>query len=350
MNIFICFTGQGSQKTGMCADFLNHPNYHQITKNIFDQANEILGYNIGEIMLDSEKNPELNQTINTQPAIGINAEIIWSILKNELNARNSELLKNVKFMAGHSVGEYNALSASGILNFQTKLLLLKTRAKAMNNASECYEKSAMIAILGAEIEQIKKIIEVLEKDHGYKVEIANDNGANQIVLSGTVDAIDFISKNYKDLCLAKAIKLNVSGGFHSSFMEVAKIQFEKDIENISMNACNSNVTPVISNVTGELFPENNLIEMKKLLCAQITSTVNWRKTMDFIFSQNIRKIIEIDNCNIQSNKANGPSPVLINLAKKHFANNFECKNENEKLETHCIQDVESLENFLMNEI
>jgi [acyl-carrier-protein] S-malonyltransferase len=338
MNVFVCFTGQGSQKSGMCLDFLENNQYSEITRQIFSKSDKILGYKISEIMLDENLNQQLNQTINTQSSIGINAEIIWNIFLKKISDKKIDIKDQIAFIAGHSVGEYNALSAAGVFDFETKISLLHKRGLFMHEAS-LLNSSGMIAILGSEVNFIEKIIDQIFSEKNLKLEIANDNGAEQIVLSGKTEAIDFLEKNYKDFGMKKAIKLNVSGAFHSSLMASAEKKFAEKIneiwpEQIKIENNQLENTKILSNVTSEQFAQNDSSEIKKLLCMQITSRVRWREIMDFIFNNGITKILEI-----------GPSPVLTNLAKKHFSK----RNSETQLENFCISNLNDMEKFFETE-
>jgi [acyl-carrier-protein] S-malonyltransferase len=332
----------------MCSDFLKKKEYKEIVEKIFEESDKILDYKISDIILKQSLENELNQTINTQPAIAINAEIIWNIFLKEICDRSKDFLSQISYFAGHSVGEYNALCAASIFDFRKKLLLLKERALAMQEAST-KNISGMIAVLGVQASELECILCNIFSEKKIKLEIANDNSSEQIVLSGTKEAIDFFEENYKNYSIKKAIRLNVSGAFHSSLMAQAEMQFAQKIneilvedneieDNYNHNFCVSQKDllkkiPVISNVCATEFPIENLSEIKKLLCMQITSVVRWREIMDFVFAKNITKIIEI-----------GPSPVLINLAKRHFAKNFPDK----EINAFCISDDESMNDFFQN--
>lgn len=333
MNIFLCFTGQGSQKSGMCEDFKNE--YPEITNNIINKANEILGLDMGDIMFKKEFSDKLNETINSQPAIGLSAEIILQNLINELKKIHKiNFLDKVSYFAGHSVGEYNALCAASVIDFEQKMKLLKSRAFFMQEAS-LLNKTGMIAILGHEISEIKNIILEINKSNKMSFEIANDNGALQIILSSKIENIDYLLNNYKDYGIKRAIKLNVSGGFHSTYMKGAEESFAHEINNILLDSnmmndiCKNKI--IISNVTASNFPLNNLSEIKKLLCMQITSIVKWRETIEIAFKKKVKYFIEI-----------GPSAVLGSIIKKHH----ELLKIDYPIKTYCISTVLDLKNFI----
>jgi [acyl-carrier-protein] S-malonyltransferase len=286
------FTGQGSQQLNMGKDFFDQ---FDIAKNVMNESNDSLGYKLSEkIFCDNAD--DLNKTIYTQPAIMANAMMIYNVLMNEC----PELKKKISYMAGHSVGEYNALCANGFFNIADGVKLLSARAEFMENA--CPKgMGGMAAILKVNHDSLNELLE--NSDLGDLVcNIANDNGAEQIVISGEIGAIDKVCAVAKDQKI-KAIKLNVSGPFHSSLMINASKNMENELNNYKFNTENL-VSKVISNVTADVFPENEE-EIKKLLVRQIVSPVRWRETILNVFNQyGIKNFIEI-----------GPKSVLTGLLK-----------------------------------
>lgn len=324
MNIFVCFTGQGSQKTKMGLDFSLEAEYKDLVNEVLRESDEILGYKISDIIANSECEALLNQTIYTQPAIALNAEIIWRVILKKFGQEN--FFKQISCMAGHSVGEYNALCAAGIINFKEKLLLLHARAKAMENACKLHP-SGMIALLGVDFDVVQNLLQDnLLKD--LVCQIANDNGAGQIVLSGECKAIEIVAQISSNYGIKRAIPLKVSGAFHSVLMKGACEEFAGQIEQIfkQKNDFLSGNFEVISNISVAPFG-NNLTDLKNTMVEQIISTVRWRETMDYVKKKNITKIIEI-----------GPSPVLTNLAKKHFS-------AEDGITALCVSNLNELENL-----
>jgi [acyl-carrier-protein] S-malonyltransferase len=284
----ILFPGQGSQVVGMGAEFYNS---FDIVKKIFAEADDRLGFKISKIIL-SGPDSELKLTQNTQPAILTVSYAIYSVLKNESNFDQ----KNIKFLAGHSLGEYTALLCSQSLDFKDALFLLFERGKAMQEAVPI-GKGGMLAVLGTEIEEINKFISEL-KNKGI-CEIANDNANGQIILSGNIELIEEMQKILKDK-KKKSIILPVSAPFHCSLMIPAANKMEEKINSINFKKPNYEI---ISNVKST--PVNNPEEIKKLLIEQIYSKVRWRESIQFMSNNQINEFIEI-----------GPGKVLTGLIKR----------------------------------
>ena len=284
----ILFPGQGSQVVGMGAEFYNS---FDIVKKIFAEADDRLGFKISKIIL-SGPDSELKLTQNTQPAILTVSYAIYSVLKNESNFDQ----KNIKFLAGHSLGEYTALLCSQSLDFKDALFLLFERGKAMQEAVPI-GKGGMLAVLGTEIEEINKFISEL-KNKGI-CEIANDNANGQLILSGNIELIEEMQKILKDK-KKKSIILPVSAPFHCSLMIPAANKMEEKINSINFKKPNYEI---ISNVKST--PVNNPEEIKKLLIEQIYSKVRWRESIQFMSNNQINEFIEI-----------GPGKVLTGLIKR----------------------------------
>lgn len=285
------FTGQGSQKLNMAQDFIEKYDFAAEIMNKIDNA---LGYKLSEI-IHNDNPSKLNQTINTQPAILANAMIIYQAI---LQKYGNKFTAEVQYLAGHSVGEYCALCTAEVFDFEEGAKILRARAIAMENSCEA-GTSGMIALIDADINKIDNLLKDPLLDNKI-CEIANDNGAKQIVLSGEIEAINVVSEIYKNYEINRAIKLEVSGAFHSSLMKSAAINFTQDLKNFSFNQPKYQV---ISNVTVDLFSNN----VADLLIKQITAPVRWREIMNFAYAQGIRNFLEI-----------GPAPVLANLAKRSF--------------------------------
>ena len=205
----VVFPGQGSQTIGMGKDFFYN---HKIVKELFNEADEALNMKLSKIILDGPKD-ELDLTINTQPAIFLISYSIFNVIKKEFNID----LNKAKYFAGHSLGEYSALSLSGYLNFSDTIKLLKIRGQAMQEAVPKNE-GGMLAILGTSIEEIDKIIHNNKND--FKVYVANDNCEGQIVISGQNKDLIRFSNILKSIKI-KNIKLPVSAPFHCLLMKKA---------------------------------------------------------------------------------------------------------------------------------
>ena len=284
----VIFPGQGSQNVGMGKIFYEN---FSIVKDLFDRADEILKFSLSKIILDGPKE-ELNLTINTQPAIFLISYSIFQVLKKEFNKD----LSKAKYFAGHSLGEYSALSCAGYLGFEDTLRVLRKRGDAMQNSIPSGE-GGMLAVLGSTVENIEKILE--ENKNIFTVHIANDNSDGQIVLSGKTKDLDESIKILKELKI-KNIKLPVSAPFHCNLMNKASKIMKNEIEKLKINKA-ENI--LISNVTAKEIL--NIEELKKLLIRQIESRVRWRESVINMINNDVNHFIEI-----------GPGKVLSGLIKR----------------------------------
>ena len=284
----VIFPGQGSQVVGMGKDL--HGKF-EIVKNLFKEADEILNFSISKLILEGPKE-ELDLTINTQPAIFLLSYSIFNIANKEFNID----LSKAQFFAGHSLGEYSALSCAGYLKFADTLKILKIRGEAMQN-SVPKGQGGMVAVLGSTVETVEKLLQENEKK--FKVQIANDNSEGQIVLSGKNEDLKSLTVVLKENAI-KNIKLPVSAPFHSSLMKNATIIMKKELERL--NFINSELK-LISNVTAEEI--SNIDDLRELLTRQIESRVRWRESVIYMIKNNINHFIEI-----------GPGKVLSGLVKR----------------------------------
>ncbi len=284
----VIFPGQGSQSVGMCKQLYENFDY---VKDFFKLADETLDYSISKIILEGPKE-KLDLTENTQPAIFLVSYSIFQMIKRESNIN----LNKAKYFSGHSLGEYSALAACGSLEFQNALKLLSSRGKAMQSAVPKGE-GGMLAVLGAEINDIKILLE--ENKSNYSCYIANDNSTGQIVLSGLNSELEkiIIDLNKKNI---KNIKLPVSAPFHCKLMQKATFIMKSKILDTNFEKP-KNI--IISNVTATETQE--IEEIKKLLISQIESPVRWRESVIYMIKNGVTDIIEI-----------GPGKVLSGLVKR----------------------------------
>jgi len=284
----VIFPGQGSQLIGMGKEFFDKYN---LVKNLFEEADDVLKINLSKIILEGPKD-QLNLTINTQPAIFLISFSIFNVLTKEFNID----LNKAKYFAGHSLGEYSALSSAGYLGFSQTIKLLRTRGDAMQNAVPNGE-GGMLAVLGSTVETVEKILK--ENQNKFIIQIANDNSEGQIVLSGKNKDLDNLIEILK-LEKIKNIKLPVSAPFHCNLMrkatEIMKIEIEK------LNFSNGK-NILISNVTADEILNKD--ELKKLLVDQIEKRVRWRESVVYMINKEVNHFIEI-----------GPGKVLSGLVKR----------------------------------
>ena len=284
----VVFPGQGSQIVGMGKEFFEKFNS---VKRLFEEADDTLKFSLSSIVLEGPKD-KLDLTANTQPAIFLISYSIFDTIINKFNIN----LKQAKYFAGHSLGEYSALSSAGYLSFSDTIKLLRKRGEAMQNAVPKGE-GGMVAVLGTNVEKIENIL--FENKNEFKVQIANDNSDGQIVCSGKTNDLNTFIEILKNENI-KNIRLSVSAPFHSFLMknatEIMKIELEKTkFSNVDLK--------LVSNVTAKEI--TNKEELKKLLIDQIESRVRWRESILNIIQSGVNQFIEI-----------GPGKVLSGLIKR----------------------------------
>lgn len=289
--IFV-FPGQGSQFVGMGKDLYDE---FDIAKQAFDEVDEILGRKLSNIIFNGPIE-ELTLTENAQPAIMAVSIATLRVMKH-LFGPSFFSDYGVKYVCGHSVGEYTALCAAGALTLESTVKLLEIRSRAMHEASlKC--NGGMVALLGAEINEVEDILKSTKID--AICEIANDNGGKQVVVSGTMEALEMLPGLFKNSNVKRLIKLQVSGPFHSSFMKPADEKVLKFLKGIEVNRP---AIPFVSNVTGK--EENNPKIIKLLLAKQIISRVRWREMILHMTGSGVSNFVEV-----------GPNKVLSNLIKR----------------------------------
>ena len=285
----ILFPGQGSQSVGMGSELYKN---FDLIKKIFKNADEKLNYPISKIILEGPES-DLKLTKNTQPAILTISYCIFKLMVEEFNIQ----IQDIKYFAGHSLGEYSALVSSDSLSFSDAVYLLHERGKSMQEAVP-EGRGSMLAVMGLKTEDIKKYLSLRNKDKGI-CEIANDNSDNQVILSGDKSAIMEISKILKEN-KKKSIFLPVSAPFHCSLMKPAAEKMDPIIKNTIFK--NPSID-LVSNVTAE--PTKDSEKIKSLLIKQIYSKVRWRESIMFMIDKGVTEFIEI-----------GPGKVLSGLVKR----------------------------------
>lgn len=258
MKAFV-FPGQGSQFVGMGKDLYETS---PLAKELFDKADEILGFKITDIMF-AGTDEQLKETKVTQPAVFLHSVISALCLGDDFAPA---------MVAGHSLGEFSALVASGALDFEDGLRLVAARANAMQKACEA-NPGTMAAIIGLSDEKVEEICAEVSKN-GKLVIPANYNCPGQLVISGDVEAVNEACEKLKEAGAKRALPLKVGGAFHSPLMQPAKDELQKAIENTTISAPKC---PVYQNVDAK--PHTDAADIKANLIAQLTSPVRWTKSV-----------------------------------------------------------------------
>ena len=279
------FPGQGAQFTGMGKTFYDNSAF---AKKLFEQANEILGFRISDVMFGGSEE-DLKQTAITQPAVYIHSVIAFKSIES---ARPD-------MVAGHSLGEFSALVANGVLSFEDGLKLVSIRARAMQKACE-QTPSTMAAILNLSDEKVEEICAQVQAETGEVVVPANYNCPGQLVISGTVKGVEIACEKLKEAGAKRALILPVGGAFHSPLMEPAKAELKAAIDAAHFNAPSC---PVYQNVVARGVVGKE--EIKQNLINQLTGAVKWTQCVQAMVADGASKFTEA-----------GPGKVLQGLILK----------------------------------
>jgi len=276
------FPGQGAQFVGMGLDIYN---YDSKSRELFEKANEILGFRITDIMFNGSEE-DLKQTNVTQPAIFLHSVILANALGDNFNPQMA---------AGHSLGEFSALVAVGVLDFESGLKLVSARANAMQKACEI-QPSTMAAVLGLDDFTVEDICQRISD----VVVPANYNCPGQLVISGTIAGIDRACELLTEAGAKRVLKLNVGGAFHSPLMESARVELQSAID---LTTFNEPLCPVYQNIDAKAHTDPQQIKVN--LIEQLTGPVKWSQIIQAMIDDGATSFIEV-----------GPGNVLQGLVKK----------------------------------
>ncbi|WP_339803346.1 ACP S-malonyltransferase [Paenibacillus sp. FSL R5-0744] len=284
--IAFVFPGQGAQAVGMGKDVYDAlPN----SRAVFEKGDEVLGFPLSKLIFEGPDS-ELKQTVNTQPAL-LTASVAY------LEALRGQGLKP-DYVAGHSLGEYSALVAAGVLSYEDAVTLVRLRGRFMEEAVPGGQ-GAMAAVLGAEREALAALCQTISEENGV-VELANVNCPGQIVVSGSQEGVNGVVQRVKEAGGKRAIPLEVSGPFHSSMMRAAADRLAEELKKVTFNTPN---VPVIVNVTAS--PVTDPEEIRELLVRQVYSPVLWQDSIEWLIADGVDTFVEI-----------GSGSVLAGLIRK----------------------------------
>lgn len=280
----VLFPGQGSQFVGMGADL-----FEARPELLGDRSERILGWSLKQMCMEGPEE-NLTRTEHAQPALFALSYAMWDVFIDSINERPSGA-------AGHSLGEYSALCASGSIDYDAALEVVAARGQAMAEAAD-REASGMAALLGADLGTARSVIQE-SGARGGRLELANINAPGQIVVAGGAKDIDWLTENARDLGVRRVIPLKVAGAFHSSFMEPAALAVESALQGLEVS---EPAFPVWSNTTAE---PHTRAQVAELLAKQVVSTVRFSESLESMASAGIDTFIHV-----------GPGDVTAGMARR----------------------------------
>jgi len=301
----LVFPGQGSQKIGMGQNLYEN---FQEARDVFDQVDDALNFKLSSLIFEGELS-ELSLTSNAQPALMACSIAALRVLEKSCSKNFFEIFN---FVCGHSLGEFTALCASGVISLEDTAKLLKIRGDAMQKAVPAGE-GAMAALLSSDFKQLDQLL-VEVKKFGV-CQIANDNSNEQVVISGSSIAVQEAVRIASKFSIKRSILLNVSAPFHCQLMQPAQDRLKSELN--SKKFLNPTV-PIICNYNAK--PEENPDLLKKNIINQVTNKVRWRETMDFVREKNVKQIVEL-----------GSGRVLTGISKK-LSSEIDCYNIETKVD------------------
>ncbi|MDO4162692.1 MAG: ACP S-malonyltransferase [Pseudomonadota bacterium] len=293
MKYAFVFPGQGSQFVGMGRELAEN---FSAAREVFQEVNEALSQDLFKIMTDGPDS-ELTMTANTQPALMAFSMAVVRVLEKDFGI---SLKDKAAFVAGHSLGEYSAACCAGVFSLSDTAKLLRIRGEAMQNAVP-YGVGGMAAVLGLSYKDVGALVEACSNGQDFCV-AANDNSEGQVVLSGSMAAIDRAVEIATEFGARKCVKLAVSAPFHSPFMRPAADAMARAFMNV--NAADADI-PLVANVLAAPITDHK--EIIKHLIEQVTGTVRWRETMNYLQEQGVTDLVEL-----------GAGKVLSGIAKRSY--------------------------------
>ncbi len=288
MKLAFVFPGQGSQYVGMGKEAFEA---YQEAARVFSIADEILGFPLSRLCFEGPEEA-LNDTVNTQPAVFVVSLALWEVLKGRVK------LDAALFTAGHSLGEYTALVASGAMGFEEGLRLVSVRARLMKEAGE-KNPGGMVAVIGTDPQRLEEICRDLSSATGLCLKVANHNSPEQYVLAGHREALEMVLPRLKSPGV-KVIPLKVSGAFHTELMALAQEGLKRALAEVNFNPA---APPVVANTTARPIREPD--EIREELASQLVRPVLWKESVEFMARSGVEAFVEI-----------GPGKVLAGLIKR----------------------------------